>query len=146
MEAAEHWAWLQHNDPTEKDDELERLKAQMAEWNAPQSAIDAVVISYQNEKDDIEQDVVIWLENQITVNIFFGLSTQWHVQPMTGQRIGLNRTALEIEIRNNLELVNADAMKRAEIYQDVTAMEHAAVAQLRRQEQRKQEKTTQNRE
>ena len=146
MEAAEHWAWLQHNDPTEKDAELERIKAQMADWNAPQAAIDAVVISYQNEKDDIEQDVVIWLENRITVNIFFGLSTQWHVQPMTGQRIGLNRTALEIEIRNNLELLNADAMKRAEIYQDVIAMEHAAVAQLRRQEQRKQEKTTQNRE
>ena len=44
--------------------------------------------------------------------------------------------SLLLEIKNSLELLDATPRRRAEVYQEITAMEHAAVAQLRKQEQK----------
>lgn len=106
----------------------------MQQWGATQEEVDKFLSDHQGELSGIEQDAVIWIENRTTASVFFALATQWHLQPMTGQRIGLNKSAVEIEIRNNLELIDAEPRKRAEVYQDITAMEHAAVAQFRKQE------------
>jgi hypothetical protein len=127
---------LQGNNPKDTEKEADRIVQQMKQWGATQEDIDRFKADHQGDKTSIEQDAVIWVENRTTVSVFLALTTQWNLQPMTGQRIGLDKKAVDLEIKNSLELLDATPRRRAEVYQEITAMEHAAVAQLRKQEQK----------
>jgi len=133
---AEHWAWLQFNNTLDQEKELEQITQQMAAFGASEKDIAAFVYNQKKRQTGIESDCVIWLENQITANIFLQLSTQWHIQPMTGQRVNLNWQSAEIAIRNKPELVDKTPMEHAQIFEQIQAMEHAAIVVLREQQRR----------
>lgn len=87
-----------------------------------------------SKRQGAAQDVEVWHENLITLELFLSMSTQWDIQPMTGQRIGLKWSSLEVAIRNHPALINESITRRAEIFNDIQRMEIAAITEIREQE------------
>lgn len=57
---------------------------------------------------------------------------------MTGQRIGMKWPSLEVAIRNHPAMLDSSPAERAELFNDLLAMEMAAIIEMRNQERERE--------
>ncbi|QFU23726.1 DUF1799 domain-containing protein [Shewanella eurypsychrophilus] len=111
------------------DAEQDRLNEQANQWNAPPE----VLAQLANQLPD-DEDVVIWPENHLTMNLFFSCQTQWHFAGMAGVRTGLNWQSLELAMSRSAEFRSLDDGTKDEVFDELVLVERVVLKAIREHE------------